>query len=288
MIRPPLLLIAFLCLEQAAAQTPTGDYDLLSISGGLLYPKHPGKNVTRVFSYTAIPDAGGNRTTNTLTGSLGYSFESPAYTGNLINFEIARKHHSIDIGIGITAELKDNTGGYFQGGYRFLLPLKGFILKPGIDLYYVIGSENKMASIDNKDQEIDLLGYSAPSKWTDTYSDDNGNTETNTYYVNRLDILYQRNSFLAEPKIGLTSTGKHFAFGIEAGWMFQLAQSAIIELQQSETKGKDTHNIGRVGVNNNGSMGGPYVALTMGVYFWHTPGSKRGLFGKKQVEQVDD
>jgi hypothetical protein len=286
-----LLLTPFLFLQQAAAQSPTGRYLLFSVSGGLLYPRHPGKDVTQNFGYTTIPDAGGGRTSQTFNGSLGHSFANPSFTGDFIGFEIAQKHHSIDFGIGLTQELKDNEGGYFRGGYRYHLLFKGFRLKAGLDLYYVIGGENKLGSIDNKDQEIDLLGYKAKSQWTETSSDDDGNTETDTHYVNKLDVLYQRNSFLAEPKIALTTTGKHFAFGLEAGWMFQLAQDAVIELQQSDTKGDNTHSVGRVSMNNNGSMGGPYVALTVGYYLWEKPkktGDKPGIFGRKRTDPVDN
>ena len=245
----PLLVIPFLCLQQAAAQSPTGKYLLFSISGGLLYPRHPGKDVTKNFVYTTLPDAGGGRTSQTFNGSLGHSFANPSYTGDFINAEVAWNHHSIDFGMGLSQELKDIEGGYFKGGYRYHLPFKGVRIKAGLDLYYVMGSDNKLGSIDNKDQEIDLLGYKAKSQWTETSSDDDGNTETNTYYANKLDVQYQRSSFLAEPKIAITTTGKHFAFGLEAGWMFQLVQDDVIELQQSDTKGKTTHTVGNVSIS---------------------------------------
>lgn len=285
----PLLLVSLLFVQQASAQLPSVNYNLVSLTGGLLYFRHPGKNVSQSFPYTIIPDAGGNSTSHTFNGSLGHSFANPAYTGDIGSIELARKHHSIVLGIGISQEIKDVAGIYFKGGYRYLFPLKGFLLKTGFDLYLVSDGGNKLGSIDNKDQEIDLFGYQAKSQWTESSTDDQGVTTTDTYHAKTLHVIYRRKSFLAEPKIAIVTTGKHLALGLEAGWMFQLSQSASIRLEQSDTKDSHGNTIGTLPLNNNGSLGGPYIAITVGVYFWRKtkrPSNKPGFFDFRKYKKA--
>ncbi|MBS1665254.1 MAG: hypothetical protein JST68_29685 [Bacteroidetes bacterium] len=266
----PLPILAFLCLllHHASAQRPNLSYELYALNGGMLYPRHPGKDVALSFPYTIIPDAGGGPSSQTFNGSLGHSYAGQSYVGDIFSIEIARRHHSVDLGMGVNQEVNGVFGFYLKEGYRYLLPLKGVMLKAGFDLYCIFDSGNKLGSIDNKNQEIDLFGFQAMSQWTETSTDDQGVNTTDTYYANTLDVLYRRNSILGEPKIALTTTGKHVAFGLEAGWRFQLAQDAVIKLRQSGSNG-NTNTVGGFPMNNNGSLGGPYIALTIGGYMWH-------------------
>jgi hypothetical protein len=98
--------------------------------------------------------------------------------------------------------------------------------------------------------------------------DGDGGTYDATYNANHLDINYRRFSFLANPKVVLAPRVRgRIVFGLELGWMIQVSQRCNLQLEQTSTTSHQTNTVGKVTVENNGALNGPYAAMTVGVRF---------------------
>jgi hypothetical protein len=262
-----LTFILFVLLfRQAIAQSTGGSRVVISFSSGAYYSRRPGKNIVESFTYTSTPTGAAVGSTQTFFGTLGGDFPRIGYIGDLMNFEVTSKRHAINGGIGLYPEVGSNDGGYFKAGYRWVLPFhrNKFQLKPGADLYGVLGGQMELGRIDNKNKTLQMLGYTALPEWTETSSGRYG-TSTTTYSADHLSVLYRRNGLLVEPKVVLSTTFKRLVLGLEAGWMLQLSQGCILPLQQQDGGDDNMHTIGKIHEPHNGSMSGPHAALSIGM-----------------------
>lgn len=258
-------LLLMLCRE-ATAQNTGGTRLVISFSGGAYTLRNPGKNFVESFPYTSTPSGTGVASSHVFMGSMGGNFFKIAYMGDIMNFEATAKGHAINGGIGYFQDARPDDAGYFEGGYRRVLPFhrNRFRFAAGADLYFVLGSGIELGWIDNKNQTIQLLGYSVPPDWTET-SSYRGTTHTYTYNADHLSVQYRRDGLLVEPKAGVTTTRKRLVLALEAGWMFQLVQGCVLILQQQDSGNEDRHTAAKIKEPHNGSMSGLYMALRVGM-----------------------
>src|SRR6185312_16205997 len=151
---------------------------------------------------------------------------------------------------------------YFKGGYARVLRFhrNRFRFQPGVDLYGVLGSQVEMGRIDNRNQTLQWLGYTAAPQWTETHGDRSG-TYTTTYTADHLGVFYRRNALLIEPRLKLAATLGGLVLGLEAGWMLQLSQGCIVVFKQEDASG-NSNTIGRRHEPHNGSLSGFYSSLS--------------------------
>jgi hypothetical protein len=260
-----LLVFSLLFFMGAEAQT-VEKYEMFSLDAGTFFPKRPGRDITASFPYTVTSLATGTRDQQTFDGSLRGKFTSPAYLLGL-SFGVVRVHSHIDVGGGLLREDGGDHGFYVKGGYGYSVPLGGLVIRPSLDIYYMV-EKNKLGTIDNTQKEIRLLGYTAYEQYTKQLDDGDGGTYEATYNANHLDINYRRYSFLANPKVVLAPrvTGR-FVFGLELGWMLQVSQRCNLQFEQTTTSSHQTNTVGKVSVENNGALNGPYAAINIGVRF---------------------
>jgi archaellum component FlaF (FlaF/FlaG flagellin family) len=260
-----LLLFSLLFFMGAEAQTPE-KYETFLLDAGTFFPKGPGRDITANFPYTVTSFATGTRDQQTFDGSLRGKFTSPAYLLGL-SFGVVRVHSYIDMGGGLLREDGGDHGFYVKGGYGYGVTLGGLVIRPTLDIYYLV-EKNKMGTIDNTEKEISLLGYTAYEQYTLRMDDGDGGTYDATYNANHLDINYRRFSFLANPKVVLAPRVRgRIVFGLELGWMIQVSQRCNLQLEQTSTTSHQTNTVGKVTVENNGALNGPYAAMTVGVRF---------------------
>jgi len=257
---PCLLLLSLLCYGGAEAQTHSDEYGILSVDAGTFFARRPGRDVTATFPYTVTSFASGTRSDETFNGEVRGKFTSPAYLVGL-NLGYVWKRNNFNGGGGLYRSDGGDNGYYVKGGYGYSIPLGGLVLKPSVDFYYLMG-KNKMGTIDNSQKEISLLGYKAYSQYT--LEDDDGNDVT--YDADHLDVNYRRFSLLANPKVVLSTRPLgRLVVGLEVGWFVQLHQRCDLQLEQTNHDSPATYTVGKVRVDKNGSLGGAFAAINIGV-----------------------
>lgn len=260
----PVLLILLLIGSGAGAQS----YNLLNFHANTFWPNSPGHDVSTSFPYAVTDLTTGTRDSRTFEGELKGKFTNPLYMFGA-TLEIVRRHNGGDFGAGLFTERGGDHGYYLQAGYKYVISFGGLLLKPGLDFYYVRGID-KMGSIDNRQKEIYLLGYTAHDQFTITESDgySDGGTVRNTYDAERLDVNYRRNSFLAQPKFTLATTfWDRISLGLELGYMIQMVQKASVNFEQNNHHASDSYSVGKVKLTQNGTLTGASAAFTVGVLF---------------------
>lgn len=259
-----LSLILLLVYRDAEAQTHSNDYVVLSADAGAFFAGTPGHDVATTFPYTVTPVASGVRHQETFDGALKGKFTSPAYMAGL-NLGYFWKRNNVDAGGGFFRSDGGDHGIYLKAGYGYGFLVGGLILRPTVDLYYLMG-KNKMGTIDNSGVDIDLLGFTAYDYFTVTKDDGNGGTYDATYNADHLDVNYRRFNLLANPKIVLsTKPLGRLIFSFEIGWLLQLYQRCDLQLEQTSRTSSETHTVGKVRLNKNGSLGGAFAAINIGV-----------------------
>lgn len=218
--------------------------------------------------YTVTPVPVGSPTRQNFTGSLNGPFRSAMYLADLLNVEIVHKNHGIDMGVGMNRDLGNTYGAYLRGGYKYIFTFRGFLLKPGLDLLYLFGHNENMGSIDNAYKMIDMLGFTSKDEFTVGTTDSDGNTTDNTYNTDHLDVDYHRTNLVVEPMIALaTKPVWRMSFSLEAGWLIQAFQNSAVRLVQvGDDSNSTTHTLGSVHIKNDGSIGGPYIGVNVGIY----------------------
>jgi len=259
-----LLLIAGLLVAGQTNAQPSS-YTIFSFGAGRMSVNDPGRDVSSSFSYTATDVSTGVSAFGTFRGSLGQGFLRTVNPIDLADLEFVRGRHSIDLGVGIANEIGTSTSVYFKGGYRKIFSFGGFQIKPALDLYYFSGGSTKMGSIDNRNQDLTMMGFTATSEWTKDVTDEDGNvTETDTYYADHLDVNYTRHDFAVKPSVIVAKQLDRLCLSVEAGWMQELGQSCFLKLDQRDGAGNGNY-VGGVPLDNNGSMSGLYFAVGVGV-----------------------
>jgi len=259
-----LLGVDLIVVQHAPAQDTASHRLVISISGGAFLPQRPGRNVVESFAYTTTPVGAGISSSGAFSGSLGGDFLRVDYVGDIMNFEVTSYHHAINGGFGLFQTSNADDGGYFKGGYARVLRFQRnrFRFEPGIDLYGVLGSQVEMGRIDNRNQTLQLLGYTAAPQWTVRHGDRSG-TYSTTYTADHLGVFYRRNALLVKPKLGLDATLGRLVLGLEAGWMLQLSQGCVVVFKQEDGSG-NSNTIGRMHEPHNGSLSGFYTSLSVG------------------------
>jgi len=225
----------------------------------------PGRDVSSSFAYTATDVSTGVSGFGTFRGSLGQGFLRTVNPIELANLEFVRGRHSIDLGVGIANEIGNSSGVYVRGGYRRIYSFGGFQIKPSLDLYYFSGNATKMGSIDNRNQDLTIMRFTATSEWTKDVTDEDGNvTETDTYYADHLDVSYKRHDFAVKPSVIVAKQLDRLCLSVEAGWMQELGQHCFLKLDQWDAAGNGNY-VGAIPLDNNGSMSGLYFAVSVGV-----------------------
>jgi hypothetical protein len=263
-----LTLIAFAALlaQQTFAQDTAGHCLTFSISGGAFLPRHPGGQVVESFPYTATSATTGIISNQQFNGSLGGDFPVMAVVESMVNLEFERKQYAINAGSGLLHTRSTLDDGYLHAGYARVLRFhrSRFRLQPGIDLCVVLGSQIELGRIDNLGETLQLLGHTAGPQWTVSYTDRRGEYHSTTYTAHYLDVYYRRDALLLRPNLAFTATFGRLAFGLRAGWMFQLSQGCLLLLQQ-EDNSNDLNTIARIHQPRNGSLDGLYTVMTIGL-----------------------
>ena len=275
-----LALILFLLIRQADGQFLTlselqkrqlssnsdGNYGMISMSLGTLFPLHPGQVFNSHFLYTSTSASTGASTTHAFTGTSG-SFRSMAIFGDLFHGAYISNNNCFDMGLGLNGDMSYQINAYVKLGYGYIFRFGRLRIQPTLDFYWALDGPVTMGTINNKDSNINILGFTAKSQFTLTDSCDG--SPAPVYNAGTLDVNYKRNSFLAAPKIQLgTVVCRSVYVGVEAGWLLQLGQSATIKLTQvDEHDDSNTNPVGKVHLKANGSLSGPEIALNIGLCF---------------------
>ena len=255
----PLLL----CME-AEAQGHSNEYGVLSLDAGTFFAHRPGNDIATSFPYTVTSLTSGGSTQSTFNGSLQGKFTSPAYLAGL-KFDYMWRRNVFDLGGGFFWADGGDHGFYLKAGYGYNLFLGGLAIRPAVDLYYLMGKD-KMGTIDNSQKQISLLGFMAYEQYTVSQDDGDGGSYNETYDANHLDINYRRFTLLGNPKIIVStpSLGR-LVVSLELGWLVQIYQRCDLQLEQTNTSHDATYTVGRVRLDMNGSLGGAFAAINVGV-----------------------
>jgi hypothetical protein len=267
-----LLSIVLPSVQHALAQDTARHRLVISISGGPYLPQRPGRNVFESFVYTSTPVGSSTSRSALFSGSLGGNYPPAGFVGDVLHFEITSGRHAINTGIGLFQTSNADDGGYLKIGYARVLHFhrNRFRFQPGADLYGILGGKVEMGRIEDFGQTLQFLGFTAPAQWTDTYTNRSG-THTDTFIADHLSVRYRRNALLLEPKLELSATLGRLVLGLEAGWMLQLSQGAVVVFKQVATNGYG-NNFGLIHQPNNGTLSGLYTSLIVGVI--HRPRHK--------------
>jgi hypothetical protein len=258
-----LLCIPLLVWADAGAQTFTDDYNVISIDASTLLARLPGHDITTTFPYTVTSVASGSTSQYNFAGALHGRFTSPAYMVGLNFAQVWRRDH-FNFGGGLLREEGGDHGFYLKGGYGYSFFLGDLAVRPALDLYYLV-DKNRMGTIDNRQKQISLLGYTAYEQFIVKEDDGVGNLYDVTYNADHLDVNYRRFSLLADPKVVLSTRPLgRFVVGLELGWMLQLYQQCDLLLEQSSVHGV-TNTAGKVRLDNNGALNGPFAAINIGM-----------------------
>jgi hypothetical protein len=269
------LLIPLLWFQDAGAQTSTANsfpsperYSILTAGFGIFYPSRAGHDFSTSFPYTLKDVNTGVETNQTFNGALHGRFTSPISMIDLLGLELVRKHHSIDLGFGLSEEGGGNHGFYVKGGYGYILSFGGLQLKPTLDFCYLFGGNNTLGKIDNKQKEVFLPGVQAGDQF-DVYTSDEYSSTDETYDADHMDVNYVRSVFYGEPKLVLAPKPRgRFAFSLEFGWMVQLMQISRLQYEQYDDGESHSKVVGHTPLVHNGNLSGPYAAIHVGVYLW--------------------
>jgi hypothetical protein len=238
-------------------------YTIVSVNFGTFYPKSPGHDVTSFFPYTVNSVVDGSEKEQVFNSSTRGRFKSPSYLIDL-NVEYDKGHHGVAIGVGGFTGRGGDYGLSLKAGYRYILSLGGLQLKPAIDLYYLIGANNKLGAIDNNQKILYLPGLTSYDQFTVKSYDDDGSHE-DTYNTDHLNVNYRRNSWLLKPGIILTTEPSNkLVFSLELGWMFQVAQTSFLQFVQ-KGDGGGSNVLGKAPMEKNGKLSGPYAGVAVGI-----------------------
>jgi hypothetical protein len=276
-----LFLIASALLHTARAQDAGGEPDstrvapawniVLSVSAGNVFLNDPGGAFTTSFPYTTSSPA----TSQVFNGTSNGPFSSNMFVADVFNLEFSNEHNSVNMGLGLYNGISGTYSVYLKGGYSFVTPVNRFLqLKPGINLLYLFSHNEKLGSIDNYGQTVDLLGViSGPEFTVDTDTDPDGPVQNSDFETDHLDVKYSRSNLIFEPKVTLSTrpVGGRVVFGLEGGWFIQVLQSNGVQLTQVATDGT-TNSLGKIRLRNNGNVNGPYLGISIGVLLGHTSG----------------
>lgn len=270
-----LLLIPLLSSAYAGAQTqavaPSGhltNYTVLSAGFGQFYPSDPGHDFAVTFPYTVRDIDNGGVTGHSFSGALIGAFTKPSFMTDLLNVDIMRGHNDYRMGFGLFNEAGGDRGYYLKGGYSLVIPLGFLLIKPSVDLFYLSGSD-KMGAIDNRRKEIGLYGFTAQDQFTWTTDDGDGLSTSSTEDADHLNVYFKRFSFLAEPKLILsTKPMRRLVVSLEAGWMYQLRQRTELRFEQEGVDNGTFNTVGHVPLEKNGLLSGPYAAIRLGICLW--------------------
>jgi hypothetical protein len=264
------LLLALLLLDTADAQLPQqSSYTIISMGFGSVFLKDPGKGFGVSFPYSSFAtQPNGVDTQATFNGAVGNSFSNRMVTVDLPDFEVVFGHdnrHAINLGGGLNKNLENDYSFFLKTGYKYVFTFHDLQIKPGFDVYYLLGHNKTIGSINNIGSEIHVLGFTASDSWTQDYSDDNGNDYQQTYYADHLDVDYRRKSLDLDPNLTLTvnPVGK-FVFSIQAGWFLQISQASQLNFLQSDWTNNKNH-VGTISLDHNGTLTGPYVGMSIGM-----------------------
>jgi hypothetical protein len=271
---PVLLLLT----QQADAQSPAAQptsYWMVSAGFGMLFPPNPGSPLTTSFQYTSTSVTTGATATQTFTGKTG-AFHSPAFAGDMLLVTHVFNHNSINLGFGYNADIS-GTGlnSYIKAGYGYIFRLGRLQVQPSVDFYAMLDGPANLGTIDNSGVDLSLLGYAAHAQfYSTTFNATTFQSEAHTYNADNLEIDYYRVSYLAEPKLVLgTILWRKMYIGVEGGWLLQMAQAGRFDLRQN---GGGTSNVvGKVYVNDHGSLGGPGVGINIGYCFGGSVSKKK-------------
>ena len=71
---------------------------------------------------------------------------------------------------------------------------------------------------------------------------------------------------MANPKIVLSTRPLgRLVVGLELGWLLQIHQRCDLQLEQTSRSTSETYTVGKVRLDKNGSLGGAYAAIKVGV-----------------------
>jgi hypothetical protein len=270
-----LLQIMLLSSVYAGAQTQAADpsahstnYTVVSAGFGQFYPSDPGHDIAVTFPYTVKDIDNGAVSSHSFSGALIGKFTKPSFMTDLLNVDIMQGHNDYRVAFGLSLETGGDQGYYVKGGYSFVIPLGFLLIKPSVDLFY-LNSSDKMGSIDNRRKEIDLYGFAAQDQFTWTTSDQDGGGTSTTEDADHLNVNFRRISFLAEPKLILSTKpmGK-LVLSLEAGWMYQLWQRSELQFEQEGVDTGTFNTVGHVALEKNGLLSGFYAAVHVGICFW--------------------
>ncbi len=244
----PLLFLIF-PFHSAMAQN---NCTIVSTSFGYMNNKKLPGNFKESFSYTTKDISTGTTTSQTFNGTLKNPFASNIFLIDLLNVEVISHHHSINGGFGMNSDIGNTYSAYFKGGYSYVFPVfQALLIKPGVDMVYMIGYDETLGTIDNKNKIIDLLGHVAGSQISIRRP---RSSSAETYDADQLAINYRRDHLMACPKIAITNRpGKTLYYGIEAGWFISLIQTDTLRPEQIAADSNRDSSTGQSGYQRSGS-----------------------------------
>ena len=270
-----VFIVVLLLVDQGIKAQRLNNFDTLHISkykdryvifsskmGDLFYHKERG-NLTESFPYTSKDLSTGTTTSETFNGTLKNPFSYNIFLIDVFNIEAVSGAHSINGAIGMKTDPNSNGSIYLKGGYGHIFPFnllkwkhKHFLqLKTSVDLY-LINYNDAIGRIDNNDQVINLLGYTASNQFS-RFASREGASGT-VYNADHINVYFCRRNFIAAPKISLINKpiGK-FYWGIETGWFLPVIQRSKLNLIQSDNASdveNKTHRLGKAALDSDGAV----------------------------------
>jgi len=244
-------------------------YDfVLFTGGGVMFPFHSSSGAVGLgFPYTSTDATTGiiaNNVFQSKRGTVIYNKVKPYWIPLLFEAGGLKHFFSIDFsaGSGQVDDIALSTGygflWYFNGlgEHEKNIVNKRFMFKASINIAWnQYGGLTSLGTIDNSNRTINLLGHTAPPTFDITTTDDNGNSETDTYTAKNLNVYYKQTDWLLMPKISIgnnpyrgkwskryPSTKQKILWDFSLGYNIPIINKGGIQLVQDDGKG-DTQNL---------------------------------------------
>jgi hypothetical protein len=243
-------------------------YHYLSLtlfSGGsvLIMPKAMMGRADISFPYTSTDATTGITTNRVFQSSLQKVFNNPKLEWDLLGFEFGGLRYfftsnwSFDLNTRIVGNVSGGYGHmwYFNGLGEHANNVidKRFVLKASMNVVYDVNDGN-IGIIDNTNSTINVLGLTANPQYTETTSDDDGNTETDTYSAQNLNISYVQKELSLSPRISIGNNpygrkgifvakdGTRLLWELSIGYNIPIYDWGGIELDQDDGNSNDNTN----------------------------------------------
>ena len=260
------------CLLSGTVEAQNHDWSASLTTGfNYLFVKNPSHVLSTSFPYTTTAATG----TQIFNGSLQGGYHSEVPMIDLPGLDIAYRRLDFTLGVGLNQDLNKDYAWYVHSSASYAFPFRWVTLKPGLSVVYFGARSEKMGSIDNRGQTLNMFGFNSGDQFTvtQTYHDGNGTSYSydQNYNTDHLDVDYSTRSLDLGPQLSVAfpSIGR-VTLGLQGGWLFPVyQQSALRFVQVSNDNGVTTNPLKSVILPDNGSLGGAFAGVHASIFLGH-------------------